>query len=247
MRSPEKSFLEEFENKKEFICTDSDPRNNKKFTEGLKRYLFLLTDHPFFVEQVTKIRKKFKVPKNGFASFEEKVVWKHSKNNYEAYRKEIERFLNKLNTLRVYRSGILEFIDDYIFFQKNHENISMSQTPRYAIIQSSNNREENKYLFQPNTLYLEVYPWTSTADMQDSFSKMSELKKDKMGYGNIQANEFGIARISWKLKQSGMKNTEIYEELKEKCFLQKMKHFGYDDISNYVTRYETSLKQIRDF
>lgn len=218
---------------------------SKKFLYGRERLFTLLTDHPHFQKKLRTIRKKYSIPDLGFDDISEAFEWEHkSKTRYQRFVKEVNSLIADFHISKVYRSSVWQFIYDYILSPKRSENSSISDYPTFSIVQTDSDRDINKYLINPNSLYVEVFEWTTKRDIEKALKKLTELKKDMQPF---QVSKVGdLPRQVWLLSQQGLSDKEIRERvLNIFAPIGGKEGFDYQDVPVYRKRYKDALNTLR--
>lgn len=224
-------------------ATNNTP--DKKFIAGRERLFTLLTDHPYFQKKQKAIRKKYSIPSSGFEDLSEAFEWEHkTKTRHQRYVKDVESLIADFNISNVYRSSVWQFVYDYILVPKRNQNSSISDYPTYSIVHTDSDRDINKYLINPDSIYVEIYEWTTKRDIEKALKKLSKLKKDTQPFHISKVGD--LARQVWLLSEQGLNSQDIKSRIQEK--LQKAgekRVFGYEDVPIYRKRYKEALNSLR--
>jgi|GEM_PF-3058443 len=214
----------------------------------------LLLDHPFFINEVKRIRVRLGMPEDGFKGYQDYIEW--GRLDKKLLLKECEKLVNKFKIpndlitkckLFVYDYIISKGLVDYLLpkYSKEEKRLkagyAKKKKPGAAIIVADRDREINKFRFTPNNIYLEIYPDTTVRDITSIFKEISKKRKAKQKY-NIPQPDI-IAKEVWNLTSQLKNDTEIYKDINEKYGTE----FGYDNISVYRKRYKDALNSLRHF
>jgi hypothetical protein len=210
------------------------------FEEERNKLCTLLTDHPFFIQEIPKIRKKYKIPTDSFCDPQKAFYWEHkNRQRRNEFVKDINKFIDNLTIPRAYRPAIFSFLYDYILTNKPiHKNAIQSQN-RASITITDSDRDINKYLINPNSLYIEIYKWTTKRDLDEAYKQIKEIRKEKE---QIKVSKIeGLARDIWILTKRGLSDKQIKKELDTAY----QKTFDYKKIPSYRKRYKDQLNKIK--
>lgn len=248
---------------------------NKKPKENMNTYIFptdddmpkseawtysLLLDHPFFIDNVKKIREKLNIKENGFASQFEYYNWR-AKNNQEhkEIHNEAEDLINQFKIETKLSRRIIPIITDYITCpdsiipfllkvdnkdkRKFTTGKSLKKTPGVGMIIADKDREINKYRFIPGNIYLEIYPETTIRDVLNIF-KLINKKRDKRNKKKIEVSQREtISKDVWDLHKQLKTDDEISSLINEKYGTE----FRYNDVCVYRKRYKDALMDLKRF
>ncbi len=223
--------------------TDGTP--NKKFIESRQRFFTLLSDHPHFQLEIKRLRGKYKLPDEGFSDLSEALVWEHRpKSRYHNFVRDTNTLLADFEIPKVYRSSVWQFVYDTIVAPVRAKYSSISHYPIFTITHTDEDREINKFLINPNSLYLEVFEWTTKRDIEKALKKLTQLKKKKQP---LKVSKIGdLARKVWLLSQEGLNDKQIKAEVqKQLSDLGEKRIIGYEDVPIYRKRYKTALVTLR--
>ena len=101
-------------------------------------------------------------------------------------------------------------------------------------------------MVDPNSLYIQIFEWTTEKDVLRAFKKIFE-EKENSRFSHVSRVE-AMARRIWLLTQEGLGDNEIISTLKT-----MMKEFGggkvpnQGNVSNYRQRYKKALSSLRAF
>lgn len=214
---------------------------SKKFLAGRKRLFALLTDHPHFQKRLKAIRKKYLIPESGFDDHSKAFEWEHkSTNRYHRYVKDIDLLVSDFHISKVFRGSVLQFVYDFALIPKRSQHDTIVDYPTFSIVRTDEDRDVNKYLINPNGLYIELFEWTTKRDIEKALKKLTTLKKDVKPFHISKVGE--IARQVWLLSQQGLTDKEISKQIREST---EKKDFGYNDVPVYRKRYKDVLDTLR--
>ena len=224
-------------------CTSGTP--DKKFIESRERFFVLLSDHPHFQTRIKQLRKKYKLPEAGFSDSAEALVWEHkSKSRYHNLVRETDTLLADFEIPKVYRASVWQFVYDTIIAPMRAKYSSISHYPIFSIIHTDADRDINKFLINPNSLYVEIFEWTTKRDIEKALKKLTQLKKEKLP---LKVSKIGdLARRVWLLSHEGLNDHKIALEIEKIIhILDKERGFGYADVAVYRKRYKDALGTLR--
>lgn len=216
-----------------------------RFQKGRQRLFSLLLDHPYFIENVSELRKKYNLPKDGFQDGQEVYLWEHNdKENRQYFVGNVYDLLSDFKIPNVYKRSVWHFVYDYVIFPKRTEQSWIERSPLFSIIETAADREINKYLVNPNSTYIEVFEWTTGRDVTRALKKINKNKKIKLPFKVSKIG--GISRMVWRLTQKGLADGEIKDEVNKfiKDYNEK-RTFGYEDVPVYRKRYKNALSVLR--
>ena len=251
-KEPKKTLLSEKIRKNittEYVGKENDKEIVDLFSDNKKRLFNLLLDHPYFHEQVKKIRDLHDIPKGGFATKEEIYNWEHSvKNRKDNFNNDIDKLVSDFSFPLIYRQSMWFLFEDFI----TNSNISSRRNdydiikalPIFSIVETENDREVNKYLINPSSRYIEVFNWTRKKDVVRAFNKINENKNKSKSLFEISKIE-GLSRKIWKMSQEGIKDAEILRKLNKSFEKNKERIMGHGDIPVYRRRYIKVLSSLR--
>lgn len=227
------------------IVTSANSVSGEKFTENRNKFFTLLTDHPYFQKQVTKLRKKYSLPETGFSKSSDAFDWEHSsKKEYQSLVKDVNDFVLGFETPRVYRSSVWEYVYGFIVVPVRCKKLSVAQYPLFSVVQTDEDRDINKFLINQDSLYIEVFEWTTKRDLEKAAKILTKLKKEKYPLKVSRVQNF--SREVWLLTEQGLSDKQIKLELsnhlKDKG---NDRIIGYDEIPVYRKRYKTALSKLR--
>jgi hypothetical protein len=214
----------------------------------------LLLDHPFFINEVKKIRVKLDMPEDGFKGYQDFIKW--GRLDKKVFLKECEKLVDKFKIPNNLIIKCRFFVSDYIISKglieyllpkyseekkKLKAGYAKKKKPGAAIVVADRNREINKFRFTPNNIYLEIYPDTTARDILSIFKKISKKRKIKQKH-NISQPDI-INKDVWNLTGKLKNDTEIALEINKRYGTE----FGYDNISVYRKRYKDALNKLRHF
>lgn len=216
-----------------------------KFMEGKQRLFSLLADHPYFIEGVSKLRKKYKLPIDGFQDTQEAYNWEHrhkDKNVKHYFIKDVDNFISEFEIPNVYRQVVWAFVYDFIISPQHPSWIE--RTPLFSIVETNTDREINKFLVNPDSTYIEVFEWTTGRDVVKALKKLNKNKNVKLPFAVSKVE--GIAKLVWKLTTERLKDEAIKDEVNKWLrAMGKKRIFGYADVPVYRKRYKDALSAIR--
>lgn len=217
---------------------------SKKFIAGQERLFNLLADHPHFQKRLKAIRKKYSIPESGFDDQSKAFEWEHKSNTrYHKYVKDIDLLVSDFHISKVFRGSVLQFVYDFALIPKRSQHDTIVDYPTFSIVHTDEDRDINKYLINPNSLYIELYEWTTKRDIEKALKKLATLKKD--------AKPFHISKVSklprqvWLLSQQGLSDKEISKQIAESSNKEGF-YFGYDRVPIYRKRYKDALNTLRE-
>lgn len=223
----------------------SQKGNNKKFLEQRVRLYNLLTDHPHFKISVDRIRSNYGLSENGLKNDQQVLIWENNLGKrYHSFIKEVEILVNDFEIPHALWSSLSLYIIDYIVLSKqiNKEKDSVGGYPLFSIVQTDANRDINKYLINRNSLYLEIFEWTTERDIYLAVKKITKLKKDGFAFGISKVDT--LARYIWLLSNQSLSVNDIQKKIKEDY---KGRFLNYSDIGVYKKRYKDALQSLRKF
>jgi hypothetical protein len=217
----------------------------QKFINGRERLFTLLTDHPHFQKKLKTIRKKYSIPESGFVDLSKAFQWEHkSKIRYHRYVKEISSLISDFNIPKVFRGSVNQFVYDCILIPKRTQNQKIADYPIFSIIHTDEDRDINKYLINPNSLYIELFEWTTKRDIEKALKKLSTLKKNKKPFQVSKVSD--LTRKVWLLSQEGLNDKEIRERIQDIfANVGGVGRFDYHDVPIYRKRYKDALRSLR--
>ncbi len=107
------------------------------------------------------------------------------------------------------------------------------------IIKTGKDVGQNKFLFQPDTVYLEIDKDASYRELATTWEEVRKIIKEVPRFSISKRDE--VARKVWKLSQEKYTHNEI-AKLVNKYFGTKL---GYTDIAIYKKRYKDILDKIK--
>ncbi len=225
--------------------TPSEDGDRDKFLSGRSRLLALLIDHPYFQENVKKIREKYKLPEQGFSDRSEAHMWEHENTDtYHARVLDVESLIGGFEIPKIFRSSTWGFISDYIIAPVRSEHSSTRYYPVFRLVRTDEDRKVNQFLVNPNSLYVEIFDWTTKRDMDAAWSKITKSKKTKLPFGVSRVD--ALARDVWLLSQGDLSDKEISSKIQEELRGSNDERiFGYDDVPIYRKRYKEALNSLR--
>lgn len=240
----------------EYIFSDE-----KDYLENESTLYLLLLDHPFFIENVKKIRNKFCINDNGFTEPKDAHYWRYENmERKHKYIKQVQDLAMSFQIKQAFRSRVIFFIEDYILCEKlierllprivdDSEDDSIEKSSEQVItkkvgakiIKADKDREINKYLFTPEKTYIEISNETTSRDIDEVFKIITERKKERYRYTIVKSGL--IAREIWHAAQNGFKHSEICSLINTKY----EKNITIENIAVYKKRYKNALERLRPF
>lgn len=210
------------------------------FEEERNKLCTLLSDHPFFITKIPKIRKKYKIPVDSFCDPQKAFYWEHKdRQRRNDFIKDINKFVDNFKIPKAYRPAVFSFLYDYILNNKPISENAIQGQNRASITITDSERDINKYLINPDSLYIEIYKWTTKRDLDEAYKQIKEIRKEKE---QIKVSKIeGLARDVWILTKRGLSDKAIKKELD----LAYQKNFNHKDIPIYRKRYKDQLNKMR--
>lgn len=231
---------------------------DKKFIDGQRSLYTLLVDHPYFQDNVSKLRKKYEIPSKGFDNSQKAFEWESAvKTRKDKFWQEIEALIYKFAIPNVYGSEARFFAYDYILTPERvryllpfSESMSKEMKERIiegvsrkkvgaSIIRTGNDAEQHKYQFRAQCIYIEVSDFTTERDLLTAFRKIKKNEKKQSLFKLPRAQE--KARFVWLLKQKKLTNQKIADAFNS----EYQTNIPATKIPLYVKRYQEALSTIR--
>lgn len=220
----------------------------------------LLTDHPVYSRRVKEARVVLKLPIQGYDTAQMAHDWEHSKKyDEDEIKKKATEIISGFNIPETYRFRVQLFTEDYLISERKVDNLLLQEfedknwkeelqdglgrkIETVRIITASPNREWNKYLFEPNSLYFKVSPEVRYSDLRTIYQTIKGFKKDLHPFTIPKPQK--IQQTIWRMRMEGMKPKQIITELK-KDLLKTRKidnHFIDINTQRYKKALETLMK-----
>lgn len=218
-----------------------------------------IVNHPYFITEIPKVRKKLKIIADGFSSAQGAYRWEKANTSNAVKLKNETKILLQTTTanLDLERYAFF-FLYDYILSPFRVRNLLMDDIDSLSykdkkdtiknltrkqeavrVIKTGKDVAQNKFLFQPDTVYLEIQPDTSYRELSSAWKVVLETIKDIPKFSISKRDE--VARKVWKLSQEKYTHNEI-AKMVNKYFGTKL---GYTDIAIYKKRYKDVLDKIK--
>jgi len=225
----------------------------------------LLADHPYFSENVIKIRKQLHIPQNGFTDGQQAYRWEH------ADKKQKEKLRTATNNLIANFAGIKDalqsearfFAYDYTIspaivryklpFPDDWENLHREEATRsigrykigVRLFKTESDVERRKYQFIANALYLEITNLTTKRDIDEIAKLVTIKKKDQRPFALPKPQV--ARRYTWQLfstkAENKMSNSQIARAVNER-FRTRLTP---QHVPSYAKEYEKALKKLKPF
>ncbi len=219
----------------------------------------LLIDHPVFNDRVAKARNELSLPPQSIYAQEDAVAWEHKNlKNRDTLRITALKVIKDFKIPTVFYNDTVNFTYDYILCKERVSNLLLEEfndeewkdefqdmvskkvlTAR--LIHTTRDLELNKYLIEPNALYLQISPTIGNRDFIKAYKQIKKLKKIAQPFRVPKPQ--GTMRMIWRLRSSGKTPKEIILMLKEKFIGTKTQvdnHF----IDVNTQRYKKALKKL---
>jgi len=236
-------------------------RSKEKTVSESERALYMrLSDHPYFVEGLSKVRRNIGIPYNGFADSQRAFEWEHAdKFNKKKLWGAIERFIAEFRIKTAFRTDVKFFVYGYALSSKIVQNQlplplwlpdfekegTIKQVGRHKIgarlIKTGKDIERNKYQFKTSTTYLEITDHTNSRDVSAVMKEVTKRRKDLRPFAVPKPQ--AQARLAWQLRIKGATNQQVANEINRQFGV----HLKPQHIPLYRERYEKTLRQLKSF
>lgn len=223
----------------------------------------LIIEHPYYVEGVINLRKTAGLPTEGVLDQRQAYLWEQ---NNEISRQKLEvgikDLLSQFNYPAIYKTTLFNFTYDGIICparvsyllaevddndddseQWKEELKHYANQPKInaAIIHTTASREINKYLIDPDALYIRVTRTAGIRDVQEAFSTLKGMKAEASPF--IVATPQKVAIFIWQLsKNNELTDKEITKLVKEKFTVT---FFTYSKVEIYRSRFKQALGRLK--
>ena len=209
------------------------------FYESTNRLFRLLSHHPFFIENVTKIRNKHRISNSEVTNVQKLLEWKNSnrlKYSNIINDQDITRLIDSFDYASELKKSVKQFTFDFIM--TNNLILPSSFETGLNIIRYS--KEQPAIKLNPKSVYLEITPYTTERELKSSWEKVVGKRKEIRNYG--VPNFSKIEERIWELS--------YFDKLKLKPIAGKIKEEGgpfYQDyeIAKMKSDYKSSLSKLK--
>lgn len=201
-----------------------------------KQKLYFLLMDTVFLEVITKLRKKWKIPLKGFLTVKASKKWEQpliKSSKSDLFNKDFNQILDKFKLSGYYADKIYE----YLIFG------AMDMFPEIE-------KNKLKLTWIPDELhkgkervFIEVLSGTTIKDIQKAWIYVKQIQKSTFGYrdGRQRGKDFfNRSKYIYDLYESGKSNKEIREIIKE---MPGCKRIYTEDISKIIAKIKKKIKE----
>ncbi|MFW5884825.1 MAG: hypothetical protein ACOCUF_01155 [Patescibacteria group bacterium] len=199
------------------------------------RFFFLSCDDSF-KKEIIKLREKWGIPPKGFLKGKEESDWslkllKSGKS--EIFNQDFHRLLRKFNLSNYYRQRVHEYL-----FSNKVNDIKQVEQNNIRIFSRTDDADKRKL-----RLFVEIFSETSIEDLKKSWEKISQLKKDAIGFKENTRKRVNLMdrdKAIYSLYKEGKSPKEIKREIEG---MPCTRNIELKYISKIIERMENKAKK----
>lgn len=205
------------------------------FYESTQKLFRLLSNHPYFLSEMTKLRSKYKLPYKDITDIQKLLVWQHDNKevrNKIVHDRKLEALLVTFLIPKELQKATLGFMYDFL----PTDNIITASSYETGLNVIKVTENEKTIELNPNYLYLEITPHTTIREIKDRWKKIVDSRKEIRGYGIPSTSK--IEERVWKLYQQGKGTDEIVKTIGSI-------RYGYNEVLALKNNYKKALFKLR--
>jgi hypothetical protein len=209
------------------------------FYETSQRLFKLLSNHPYFIENIESLRNYYKIPAKEIRDISELLIWKNNnKNTVFKIQKEqkVELFLKNFSIPQELQKSVIYFA--YDFLMTNNIITASSFASGLNVIRVTEDTRERE--LNPNHLYLEITPFTSLREVKDKWEVITNTLKSKRNFGIPSTTKH--EEFVWKLSQQGLTTKQITEKINQSF---KTANYLYNEVLKLKSNYKKALSTLK--